>query len=79
MNSKITLMASLSVLLKLIMDSKQYDFVFKLGQIKYTLSSKCIVNLRFKDQAQSSNQLPEDWENRSCALLQGASVLDNYG
>lgn len=79
MHSKITLVASLSVLLKLIMDSKQHDFAFQLEQIKYILCSKCIVKLEFKDQARSSNWKPEDWEKRSCALLQGAPVLGNYG
>lgn len=79
MHSKITSVASLSVLLKLIMDSKQCDFVFKLEQIKYTLYSKCILKLEFKDQARSSNWKPGDWENRNCALLQDAPVLGNYG
>lgn len=79
MQSKITLVTSLSVILKLIMDSKQCDFAFKLEQIEYSLCSKCIAKPRFKDQARSSNWKPEDWENRSCALLQGAPVLGNCG
>lgn len=79
MQSKITLVTSLSVILKLIMDSKQCDFAFKLEQIEYSLCSKCIAKPRFKDQARSSNWKPEDWENRSCALLQGAPLLGNCG
>lgn len=79
MHSKITLVTSLPVILKLIMGSKQCDFVFKLEQMPYALYSKYIVKPRFKDQARSNNWKPEDWENRSCALFQGAPVLGNYG
>lgn len=55
MHSKITLVTSLPVILKLIMGSKQCDFVFKLEQMPYALYSKYIVKPRFKDQARSNN------------------------
>lgn len=79
MHSKITLVTSLPVILKLIMDSKQCGFVFKLEHMEYAFCPKHIVKPRFEDQARSSNQKPEDWENRSCALFQGALVLGNCG
>lgn len=51
------------------MGSKQRDFVFKSEQTEYALCSKSTVKPGFKDEARSSNWKPEDWENRSCALL----------